>query len=52
MSILARAGLLNRIRARLTGRSNEHSVRASIAELVEEAAQAPQVPGQVPELDR
>ncbi len=52
MSALVRAGLLNRIRARLTHRNGEHSVRASIAELVQEAAQAPHVPGQVPELDR
>lgn len=52
MSAIARAGLLSRIRSRLARRACEQSVRASIAELVQEAAQAPQVPGQVPELDR
>jgi magnesium and cobalt transporter len=52
MSALSRAGLLARIRAHLARRPGEQSVRASIAELVQEAAQAPQVPGQVPELDR
>jgi magnesium and cobalt transporter len=52
MSTPARVGLLNRIRSRLTGHNSEHSVRASIAELVQEAAQEPQLPGQVPELDR
>jgi magnesium and cobalt transporter len=52
MSPLSRAGLLNRIRQHLSRRGPEQGVRASIAELVQEAAQAPQVPGQVPELDR
>ncbi len=52
MSPLSRAGLLSHIRALVTRRPGEQSVRASIAELVQEAAQAPQVPGQVPELDR
>ncbi len=52
MSPLSRAGLLSHIRSLVMRRPGEHSVRASIAELVEEAAQAPQVPGQVPELDR
>jgi len=52
MSALVRAGLLHRIRSRLTRRNSEHSVRASIAELVQEAAQEPQLPGRVPELDR
>jgi magnesium and cobalt transporter len=52
MSAHARIGLLNRIRSRLTRRNGEHSVRASIAELVQEAAEEPQLPGQVPELDR
>ncbi len=52
MSAPARAGLLNRIRSRLAGRNGEHSVRASIAELVQEAAEESQLPGQVPELDR
>ncbi len=48
---LARLGLLRRVRARLNGRQPEHSVRASIAELVQEAAE-PQPPGATPELDR
>jgi magnesium and cobalt transporter len=48
----ARATLLQRIRSRLWPRTMEHSVRASIAELVQEAAEAPQTPGVVPELDR
>jgi magnesium and cobalt transporter len=52
MSGAARAGsVLPRLRARLWGRP-EHSVRASIAELVQEAAEAPHMPGQLPELDR
>jgi magnesium and cobalt transporter len=41
-----------RLRARLGGRGNEQSVRDSIAELVQEAADAPQMPGELPELDR
>jgi magnesium and cobalt transporter len=52
MSALTRAGLLNWIRSHLSHRNGEHSVRASIAELVQEAAAAPPVPGQAPELDR
>ena len=48
----ARATLLQRIRSRLWPRTMEHSVRASIAELVQEAAEAPQTPGVLPELDR
>jgi magnesium and cobalt transporter len=52
VSPLSRAGLLNRIRQHLARRGPEQGVRASIAELVQEAAQAPQVPGQIPELDR
>ncbi len=40
------------MRARLTGRASEQSVRDSIAELVQEAADAPQTPGELPELDR
>lgn len=47
-----RATLLQRIRSRLWPRTMEHSVRASIAELVQEAAEAPQTPGVLPELDR
>jgi magnesium and cobalt transporter len=47
-----RATLLQRIRTRLWPRAMEHSVRASIAELVQEAGEAPQTPGVLPELDR
>jgi magnesium and cobalt transporter len=52
MSALSRAGLLNRLRGRFGHRAVEPSVRESIAELVQEAAQASQLPGEVPELDR
>jgi magnesium and cobalt transporter len=52
MSGAARAPFLARIRNAMRRRSNEHSVRESIAELVQEAAQAPQTPGVKPELDR
>ena len=43
--------LLRRLRQRLW-RRGEHSLRESIAELVQEAADAPQEPGVLPELDR
>jgi magnesium and cobalt transporter len=46
-----RSGLLGRAR-RLLGRAPEHSVRTSIAELVQEAAKAEPEPGRPPELDR
>ena len=46
-----RPNVLDRLRQRLRGRA-EHGVRASIAELVQEAADAQTSPGQVPELDR
>ncbi len=46
------SGFLHRLRNLLWGRAIEQSVRASIAELVQEAAEAPQVPGVIPELDR
>jgi magnesium and cobalt transporter len=49
---LSRLGLLGRVRALLNRRATEPSVRDSIAELVEEAAAAPQTPGVAPELDR
>ncbi len=49
---LARLGLLGRVRTLLNRRQIEHSVRDSIAELVQEAAEAPQTPGRTPELDR
>ena len=44
--------LLQRLRHRIWGRGHEHSVRESIAELVQEAADATQEPGETPELDR
>ncbi len=47
-----RQNFLRRLRLRLRGRGNEHGLRASIAELVQEAADAPQEPGVLPELDR
>jgi len=47
-----RAGLLARLRAVFPGRTPEPTVRESIAELVQEAAAAPQTPGEPPELDR
>jgi magnesium and cobalt transporter len=47
-----RAGLLSRLRALFPGRAPEPSLRESIAELVQEAAEAPQTPGTPPELDR
>jgi len=45
-------GLLGRLRGLFWRRAIEHSVRESIAELVQEAAQATQQPGVLPELDR
>jgi magnesium and cobalt transporter len=48
---LARLGLLGRVRSRLR-RQTEHSVRDSIAELVQEAAEASNSSGALPELDR
>jgi magnesium and cobalt transporter len=48
----ARTNLLDRLRGRILRRPQEHSVRDSIAELVQEAADAVAVPGQAPELDR
>ena len=44
--------LLHRLRQLLWGRGHEHSVRESIAELVQEAADATTEPGQEAELDR
>jgi len=52
MSALSRAGLLRRLSGGLWKRQPEHSVRDSIAELVQEAADAVHVPGEEPELDR
>ena len=47
-----RATLLGRLGHLLGRRQPEHSLRESIAELVQEAADAQQVPGEQPELDR
>jgi magnesium and cobalt transporter len=44
--------LFSRILHVLGRRGTEQTLRQSIAELVEEAASAPQTPGEVPELDR
>ena len=52
MTAISRAGFARRLRGLLRRRAPEHSVRESIAELVQEAAAAPQLPGQLPELDR
>lgn len=52
MSGASSAGLLGRLRSLLHKRSTEHSIRASIAELVQEVADAPPEPGKLPELDR
>ena len=47
-----RASILARLRHLLGGRQPEHSLRDSIAELVQEAAEAHEEPGEQPELDR
>ena len=47
-----RTGLLERLKGRLWRRTIEQSVRESIAELVQEAAEATPLPGEAPELDR
>ncbi len=52
MSGHSRTGLLERLKGRLWRRTIEHSVRDSIAELVQEAAEATTPPGEAPELDR
>ena len=52
MSDHSKASFLNRLRQLLWRRSHEGSLRESIAELVQEAADAVQEPGEVPELDR
>src|ERR1700744_6789377 len=44
--------LLGRLGYLLGRRQGEHSLRESIAELVQEAADAQQLPGEAPELDR
>jgi len=48
----ARAGLFDKLRHRMLGPSHEPTLRESIAELVQEAADADQVAGEIPELDR
>jgi magnesium and cobalt transporter len=52
MSTPARAGLLRGVRMLFQRRAREPSLRESIAELVQEAADAAQLPGEAPELDR
>jgi len=52
MSAHTRNGLLERIKSRLWRRQIEQSVRESIAELVQEAAEETPLPGEAPELDR
>jgi magnesium and cobalt transporter len=47
-----KTSLIEILKHRLRGRPAEHSVRDSIAELVQEAADEPLRPGHVPELDR
>ncbi len=51
MSEATGRSFLRRVR-QLFSQRNEHSLRESIAELVQEAADAPQEPGVLPELDR
>jgi magnesium and cobalt transporter len=48
----SRSTLISRLRHLLGRRQAEHSLRESIAELVQEAADAQQIPGEQPELDR
>ena len=52
LSRAVRPRLVQRLGSLWRRRAAEHSVRDSIAELVQEAAEAPQVPGVAPELDR
>lgn len=49
---LIRRGLIALLRRLLRRQGSEHSVRDSIAELVQEAAHVPDQPGALPELDR
>jgi magnesium and cobalt transporter len=51
VSASARRGFVDRVRARLSGRA-EHGVRESIAELVQQSADAKTEDGVLPELDR
>ena len=50
--LIHRDTLMARLQNRLWRRGVEHSVRESIAELVQEAADATDMPGETPELDR
>jgi magnesium and cobalt transporter len=56
MSDLSAPTILNRLSSilgtRIRRRGQEHGVRESIAELVQEAADAPHTEGEIPELDR
>ena len=52
MSSTVMPGLFGRLRGLVHRRHMEHSVRDSIAELVQEVADAPARPGELPELDR
>lgn len=52
MSGTSKGAFLAKLRSRLLRRQPEPGVRASIAELVQEAADAPRKPGEHPELDR
>jgi magnesium and cobalt transporter len=45
------SGFLDRLRATMRRRGQEHGVRESIAELVQEAAEAPEMAGTIPDLD-
>ncbi|MGE0224964.1 MAG: hemolysin family protein [Acetobacteraceae bacterium] len=47
-----RPHLLDRLKALLGRRRSEQTLRESLADLMQEAAKAPQVPGELPELDR
>jgi magnesium and cobalt transporter len=52
MSGAGKNPFLAMLRSRILRRQQDQGVRASIAELVQEAADAPQGPGEMPELDR
>jgi len=52
MSATGKSAFLAMLRSRILRRQQDQGVRASIAELVQEAADAPQGPGELPELDR
>ena len=52
MSGTGRAGLIDKLRHRLGMRTPDQNFRDSIAELVQGAADAPETPGELPDLDR